>query len=98
MLRCSQYSQKALTSTCGAPASARMRWNASYELSRTLISVPNTSNDISLGFSIRSIRRLRPIRDRPARRLPGLRELQYAMIVETAADDLHADRQAGSGE
>ena len=40
-------------------------------------------------------RRLRPVRDRPARGFPGLRELQHAEIVEAAADDLQADRQPG---
>jgi hypothetical protein len=33
---------------------ARIRSNAPYELSRTLISVPNTSNDINLGNQGRS--------------------------------------------
>src|ERR1043165_3817196 len=76
-----------------------MRSNAPYELSRTLTRVPNTSNDISLGCKrIRSVRRLRPVHDRSARGLPGLRHAEHAVIVEAAAADLHADRQAGRGE
>ena len=43
-------------------------------------------------------RRLRPVRDRAARGLPGLGELEHAVIVVAAADDLHADRQAGCRE
>src|SRR5579871_5642996 len=49
MLRCSQASQNSLTSTWRALVAARIRSNAPYELSRTLISVPNTSNDINFG-------------------------------------------------
>src|SRR5215831_11644168 len=49
MLRCSQYSQNAFTSTPPAPESSRIDWKARYEPSRTLINVPNTSNDMSFG-------------------------------------------------
>src|SRR6188768_3732725 len=49
MLRSSQCSQNAFTSTCVAPLSLRMDSKAAYELPRTSISVPNTSNDISAG-------------------------------------------------
>src|ERR1043165_2467874 len=41
--------------------------------------------------------RLRPA-DRPARALPGLGELEHAVIVEAPPDDLHAHRQARAGE
>ena len=38
----------------------------------------------------------RPVGDRPAGGFPGARELQHAEVVEAVADDLQADRQAGS--
>ena len=56
------------------------------------------ARDVSGAWPDRLVGRLRPIRDRAARGFPCLGKIQHAMIVEAAADDLHADRQAGLRE